>query len=112
MLPFIQDFGMLLMVVVVISFLVKLLRQPIIIGYVISGLLFAVWLERASPTRDQVIILSELGITFLLFLVGMEFDLRNLKYLGKDLFIITTIQTVVFFGIAYYAAVLFGFSAI
>ncbi|MFH1511626.1 MAG: cation:proton antiporter, partial [Candidatus Woesearchaeota archaeon] len=47
-----------------------------------------------------------------LFLVGMEFDLRNLKYLGKDLFIITTIQTVVFFGIAYYAAVLFGFSAI
>ena len=38
---FIQDFGILFLVIVAISFLAKLLKQPIIIGYILSGFIFS-----------------------------------------------------------------------
>lgn len=110
MLTFIQDFGILLLIIVVISFLVKLLKQPIIIGYVLAGLFFAYVFQGGAHTSDQIIVLSELGITFLLFLIGLEFDLRNLKHLGKDLIIATAAQSVIFFCLAAVPSYLLGFT--
>ncbi len=126
MLPFILEFSILFIVVVIISFLIKLIKQPIIIGYVISGLLFSIFAVRMGFSNEQVLlILSELGITFLLFLMGLEFNFKSIKYLGKDLFIATSLQTLIFFALAFglarllyfntqegiYLAVLFLFSS-
>lgn len=36
--PFIQ-FGLILLVVLVISFIMRILKQPLIIGYILSGIL-------------------------------------------------------------------------
>ncbi len=107
---FIQEFGILLIIVIIISFLIKILRQPIIIGYVIAGLLFSFVIPSVSSSGEQIIILSELGITFLLFLMGLEFNFKNLKYLGKDILIVAALQTIVFFFIGLGAASLFGFA--
>lgn len=95
-----QQLGILLIIVVVISFFIKLLKQPIIMGYVLSGLFFASYLgdyqkylgvyENISET---MILFGELGIMFMLFLMGIEFDLKSLKYLGKDMVIATFLQT-------------------
>ncbi len=104
---FIQQFAILFLVVVVVSFIVKLMRQPIIIGYVISGILFSLY--ALQDMGEQVILLSELGITFLLFLMGLEFDFKSLRYYGKDILITTAIQSAVFGGIAFTLGYLFGF---
>ena len=109
---FIYDFGILFLVIVVISFLAKLLKQPIILGYVTAGLLFSYLIAEGSASRNQIIIISELGITFLLFLMGLEFDFKSLKYLGKDIFIATIMQSLIFFGIAGGTSILFGFSLV
>src|SRR3989344_2691958 len=109
---FIQDFGILFLVIVAISFLVKLLKQPIIIGYILSGFIFSFFIAGGSSTEEQILLMAELGITFLLFLMGLEFDFHNLKYLGKDIFISTTIQSALFFTIAYSLSYLLGFSFI
>lgn len=105
---FIESFGLLFLTVVVVSLVVKFLRQPIIIGYVLSGILFGILFSKENVATEQTIVLSELGITFLLFLMGIEFDLKSLKYLGKDIFISTLIQSVVFFCVAYLICSLFG----
>src|SRR3989338_7848416 len=110
MVEFIQQFGLLFLAVVAISFLVKLLRQPIIIGYVLAGLLFNLYLTPDNFNTGYIITLSELGITFLLFLMGLEFDLKSLKYLGKDILITTTIQSLIFFLLGYGVAALFDFT--
>ncbi|MBI2581946.1 cation:proton antiporter [Candidatus Woesearchaeota archaeon] len=107
---FIQDFGILFLVIVVISFLAKLLKQPIIIGYILSGFIFSFFIAGGSSTEEQILLMAELGITFLLFLMGLEFDFNNLKYLGKDIFISTTIQSVIFFTVAFVLASLLGFT--
>ncbi|MBS3170127.1 cation:proton antiporter [Candidatus Woesearchaeota archaeon] len=112
MVDFIQSFGLLFLLVVAVSFLIKLFRQPIIIGYVLAGLIFNLYLVHGNFDSEQIILLSELGITFLLFLMGLEFDLKSLKYLGKDILISTSLQTLAFFGIGYLFGILFGFSPI
>ena len=106
---FIQDFGILFLIIVVVSFLVKVIKQPIIMGYVLAGLIFSLMIKDSSR-GDQIIILSELGITFLLFLMGLEFDLKSLKHLGKDILIATLQQSIVFFGVAFGLALAFKFS--
>ena len=107
---FIQDFGLLFLVIVVISFLVKLVKQPIIIGYIISGFIFSFLIAGGRVTEEQIILMSELGITFLLFLMGLEFDFNNLKHLGKDILISTTLQSIIFFAAAFPLALLLGFN--
>jgi Kef-type K+ transport system membrane component KefB len=92
-----QQFGILFIIIVAIAFAVKLLKQPIIIGYVLSGLMFA---HIFTGELDQFLVFfSEIGIMFLLFLMGIEFDLKSLKHLGKDVFIATIYQSVLFFGL-------------
>ncbi|MDO8511338.1 MAG: cation:proton antiporter [Nanoarchaeota archaeon] len=108
---FIQDFGVLFLVIVAISFLAKLLKQPIVIGYIISGFIFSFFIAGGSITEEQILLMAELGITFLLFLMGLEFDFNNLKYLGKDIFISTTIQSIIFFGITFMLSLLLGFTS-
>ncbi len=107
---FILDFGLLFLVIVVISFMVKLIKQPIIIGYIISGFIFSFFIAGGRVTEEQILLMAELGITFLLFLMGLEFDFHNLKHLGKDIFISTTLQSIIFFALAFPLAVLLGFS--
>lgn len=105
---FIHDFGILFLIIVLFSFLIKVIKQPIIIGYVMAGLLFSFMV--IDPARsEQITAISALGITFLLFLMGIEFDLKSLKHLGKDILIVTAIQSVIFFGIAFGLAMLFEF---
>lgn len=108
---FILDFGLLFLVIVVISFLVKLLKQPIIIGYIISGFIFSFFLAGGRVAEEQILLMAELGITFLLFLMGLEFDFHNLKHLGKDIFLSTTLQSLIFFALAFPLAMLLGFSS-
>jgi Kef-type K+ transport system membrane component KefB/Trk K+ transport system NAD-binding subunit len=107
---FITQFGLLFLVVVIISFFIKLIRQPIILGYVLAGLFFSMFYSGNVAISNQIVMLTEIGITFLLFLIGLEFDLTSLKYLGKDMFITTLIQSIVFFGMGFGISILFGFT--
>jgi Kef-type K+ transport system membrane component KefB len=107
----IQEFGILLMIIVFISFLIKLLKQPIIIGYVLSGIVFS-FFAFTGQIDDYMTFFAQLGITFLLFFIGIGFDLKSLKYLGKDLIIAIIIQTIIFFSIAYITSYFFGFNTI
>ncbi|MBI3032145.1 cation:proton antiporter [Candidatus Woesearchaeota archaeon] len=96
----IEQLGILLIIVVVISFIIKLLKQPIILGYVLSGLFFAWYLSDYQNIYETMILFGEIGIIFMLFLLGIEFDLKSLKYLGKDIFITTILQSIFLFAIS------------
>lgn len=61
----------------------RFLKLPSIIGYIIAGLLvgpFDLWELKSQETFS---FLSEIGVAFLLFLVGLELSLRELRRVGK-----------------------------
>src|SRR3989344_2662096 len=107
---FLETFGILLLFVVTISFIIKLLRQPIILGYILSGFLFSLFLISDSINTEYILALSEVGVTLLLFLMGLEFNLKSLNELGKDVIVSSIIQSIVYFLVAFGLSLLFGFT--
>ncbi|NQT73603.1 MAG: cation:proton antiporter [Chloroflexi bacterium] len=69
------------------------LRQPVIFGYIIAGILIGPQLGLKWVTEPEVIdFSSELGLIALLFMVGLEMDLGKIKRFGKPLLVTAILQ--------------------
>ncbi|MGH7818706.1 MAG: cation:proton antiporter, partial [Candidatus Binatia bacterium] len=60
------------------------LRQPVVLGYILAGVLIGPHTPPFAFIRDQHSIetLAELGVILLLFSIGLEFSLRKLRRVG------------------------------
>lgn len=58
------------------------LRQPLIIGYICVGILVGPSLSGWVTAKDQIDLFSKMGITLLLFIVGLRLDLHLIRTLG------------------------------
>ena len=66
------------------SHVARLLRQPLILGYVLGGVLLGSHLGFGLVTDERSIeLISEIGLIFLLFIIGLEINLRELAKMGK-----------------------------
>ncbi len=91
----------------------KLLKQPAIIGYIFAGILLtAMGFSRNFETQEFIGILGQVGVTLLLFLVGLELPVKELSRLGKTALITGIGQIVFTAGIGYVISILMGFSTI
>lgn len=70
--PFIQ-FGTIILVVLGVSVIMRILKQPLIIGYIISGILVGPSFFNLIGSGEMLNVFSEMGIAFLLFIVGLHF---------------------------------------
>lgn len=59
------------------------LKQPVLVGYIIVGLILGPSMLGVVQGREEVSLLAELGILLLLFIVGMEIDLKSFKSVSK-----------------------------
>ncbi len=65
------------------SLLVHRLKQPLIIGYILTGIVVGPGLLGLTKSMDLLQTLSSIGIAFLLFIVGLNLNWRNIKEVGK-----------------------------
>ncbi|MFA6130642.1 MAG: cation:proton antiporter [Patescibacteria group bacterium] len=65
-----------------ISLLVYLLRQPLIIAYVLTGLIIGPSILVISGNATIFEAFADIGVAFLLFLVGLNLNWRNLRDIG------------------------------
>lgn len=64
------------------GFLVLRFKLPLVVAYLLAGVALSIF-SLFDPTRSLVLnTLPEIGIAFVLFLIGMELDLREIKALG------------------------------
>lgn len=85
------------------------LKLPLLIAYLIGGLLIASLSLFDAHTSKALSFLPEIGIAFVLFLVGMELDLREIKYLGLPIIVSCVVQVVVTSVLGTFIAQNFGF---
>lgn len=91
----VYDLGIIMILVTVLGMLAYLLRQPILPVYILAGLILNLLSEKFFVIdATHIAALSELGIAFLLFLVGMELDIDKLKSIGKITVIGTSLQVI------------------
>lgn len=76
-----SQFALLIGAAAVAGILAKLIRQPLIIGYLFAGYFLALF--HLIPDADSLHSLSKIGVALLLFLVGLEMNLKELPTIGK-----------------------------
>jgi len=75
------------------SHVARLFRQPLILGYVLGGVLLGTHLGFGLVTNEANIeLISEIGLNLLLFIIGMEINLRELVKMGKSMFTLGIVQ--------------------
>ncbi len=106
------DIGIIIIVATVLSYIVKMLNQPRIPAYIIAGLIIGPL--GLGLIKDYSIIrtLSEIGIAFMLFVVGMELDFRKLKDTRFIASVGGSIKSLILFTAAFLIAIYFGFKNI
>lgn len=88
------------------------LRQPTIVGYILAGLIVGPLGIMRLNNLDVLNSLAEIGIALLLFLVGLEIDMRELKHLGKPA-LITGLGQVVFTAVVgFFIVTALGFALV
>lgn len=87
--PLIKDLTVILPVASLASFVCHRLRQPIVVGYILAGLLVGPASPLISLTTDvpNIRVWAELGVAFLLFTLGLDFNFRRLAALGAQILI-------------------------
>ncbi len=72
------DLGIIIIIAGILAIIFRLLNQPIIPAYVITGLLLGP-VFGIIQNQEFLATLSELGIAFMLFFIGLEIDLKAIK---------------------------------
>jgi len=104
----ITDIGIILIVATILAIIARFLKQPLILGYMVAGLIIGP-IGLGWVTNHAVIAtLSEIGIAFLLFIVGLELDVRKFKHLGSVALIVGLGQVIFTFIASYLIATLLG----
>ncbi|GHC00485.1 cation:proton antiporter [Cerasicoccus arenae] len=110
----INDLAIVLMCAAGVTLLFKRLKLPVFLGYLLSGFLVGPNLWTQSPVHDLKTIqaLSELGVVFLMFSLGLEFDLRRLRAVLGPALLAIIFQTVLMLFIGSQAAPLLGWGVV
>lgn len=66
-----------------LSLLADRLRQPLIVAYILTGIIVGPSLLGVAQTQDVFSAMAEIGIAFLLFIVGLNLNWRNVHDVGR-----------------------------
>ena len=101
-----------LVLAVALGALARLLRQPILVAYIVVGIVVGPAALDLVTSTDQVALLAEVGIAILLFLVGLKLDVHLIRSTGK-VALLTGVGQVVFTAVIGFGIVLLlGFDPI
>ncbi|MDZ4728092.1 MAG: cation:proton antiporter [Leptospira sp.] len=87
------DIGLSIIFATVLSHVARVLKQPLILGYIIGGVLLGQEMGFSLVTNEaSVELISEIGLILLLFIIGLEINLAELAKMGKAMFLLGTLQ--------------------
>ena len=80
----VHDLYILMITAGIVSLLFKLLKQPVVLGYIVAGILVGPNLFGENiVNHENVEAWGNIGVLFVLFCIGLEFRLKNLFESGK-----------------------------
>lgn len=87
-----QDIGLAIVAATVLAYVARFARQPLLLAYIGAGILIGPVGLRYVSDAASIQSLAELGLAFLLFIVGLEIDVRKLLESGKVATVATAVQ--------------------
>ncbi len=108
----ITDLAIILIAASVISLLFKWLKQPVVLGYIVAGILagpYASFVPTVLEVGD-IQAWADIGVIFLLFALGLDFSFKKLVHVGVTAIIATTTIVVSMMLVGYVTGLCFGWS--
>ena len=109
---FLQDLAVVMMVAGLVTVLFHRFKQPVVLGYIIAGVIIGPHTPPFPLIKDEEAIktLAELGVILLMFSLGLEFSLRKLRQVGGAAFIAAFLEIVLMVWVGFEIGRLFGWS--
>jgi len=104
------ELGFEIFIATVFGIVARLLKQPLVIAYIITGFILGPSIFGVISGKEVVSLFSTIGIAFLLFIVGMELNPEKLAELGKKTIFLGIIQVVLTSLGGYIVSRLLGFT--
>ena len=113
-LQFIQDLATVMLVAGLTTVIFQRLRQPVVLGYIIAGVVVGPYTNSLVFIHDENTIrtLSELGMILLLFALGLEFSLKKLREVGGAALVAAVCEIVLMLWLGYEIGRFFDWSSI
>lgn len=91
-----HDLAIILITAGVVTVIFKLIKQPVVLGYIVAGFLISPHFVFLPSVVDAENIngWADIGVIFLLFTLGLDFSLKKLMAVGGTAFIATSINMV------------------
>ncbi len=99
------DFALIMLTAVALGYLFRLSGQPTIVAYIFTGIVLGPVFLNVITEGELVELMAELGLGFLLFLLGLKLRIDDIREILRPVINIavwqTILQTALAFGIAY-----------
>lgn len=90
----------------------RLLKQPLILAYIVTGIIIGPLGIFHPGSNDMLHTMGELGITLLLFILGLELRFSELRSIGKVALTVGFLQITGTFLAGYFFGALLGFGSL
>src|SRR5688500_10866503 len=110
---FLADLAIIMIVAGLVTIVFHRLRQPVVLGYIIAGLIFGPYsppCKLVTNEHNSIDSLAQIGIVFLMFSLGLHFSLRKLARVGATAVIAATLEIVLMVLVGYQIGRMFGWS--
>ena len=78
-----MELSLVITVVFLVSLIMRLLKQPLLIGYILAGVLVGPLILNIVHTSDTLGVFAHFGIALLLFIIGLGLNPKIIKDVGK-----------------------------
>jgi len=102
------DLAIIMVIAAAVTIIFSKLKQPLILGYLIAGMIIGPNIPQFALVTDMSLInsLASLGIVLLMFTLGLEFTLGRLRAIGLFAIVIGTIEMSLMIGIGFWVGML------
>jgi Kef-type K+ transport system membrane component KefB len=108
--PFSVDFGILILTATVLGFILHKFKQPTIVAYLLTGFVLGPAVFNLVSDSGMISLISELGLAFLLFFLGIEMKFGEFEDILGPVSRIAVLQTLMQTSLAFVVAAILGFS--
>lgn len=103
--------GLSVIAATLLAYIAKFIKQPLIIAYIVAGIIIGPKIGFGWIVDEaEIELISEIGLILLLFIIGLEIDLKKLAKAGKSVILTGILQVPISFAIGWFILWLIGFS--
>ena len=109
---FLQNLAVVMIAAGIVPVLFQRLKQPVVLGYIAAGILIGPHLFALVSEDDTISDLAKLGMVFLMFSLGLEFNLRKLRRVAATALVAAPLAILLMVFVGYQVGQLMGWSSV